>query len=119
AGSEPWQPNAPAWPPDEPEQSAVQEWARSRLPGLSAPVIRSERHPWTMTPDGHFVIDRDGPVALACGCSGHAFKFGPALGELVAEILLGEAPDDARELFSMRRPALSAGPVAASTPIPR
>ncbi len=116
AGSEPWQPHAPAWAPDPAEQAEIQEWARSRLPGLAAPIIRSERHPWTMTPDGNFIIDRRGPVAVACGCSGHAFKFGPALGELVADVALGEAPP---ELFSLGREAMSMAPVEAATPISR
>ncbi len=26
-------------------------------------------------------------LVLACGCSGHAFKFGPALGRLVADVI--------------------------------
>ena len=43
-----------------------------------------------MTPDGDFIVDRVGPVVLACGCSGHAFKFGPALGPLVADLVEGK-----------------------------
>lgn len=116
AGSEPWRPRSSAWAPDPAEQTQIQEWARSRLPGLAAPVIRSERHPWTMTPDGNFIIDRRGPIAVACGCSGHAFKFGPALGELVADVTLGGAVP---ELFSLDRQAMSMAPVEAATPISR
>jgi len=37
----------------------------------------------------------------------------------VAAIDLDDAPADARELFSMRRPAMSAETVAAFTPISR
>ena len=38
---------------------------------------------YTTTPDHHFVIDRVGPITVAAGFSGHGFKFGPALGDLV------------------------------------
>ncbi len=81
-------------------------------------MLQSERHPWTMTPDSDFVIDRDGPVVVACGCSGHAFKFGPALGELVADIAQ-EIPRPEQPLFSMRRPALESSPPVAWAPITR
>ena len=118
AGSEPWSGSAKEWPPDPAEEHELTEWVARRLPGAAPRVIRSERHPWTMTPDSHFVIDREGPVVVACGCSGHAFKFGPALGELVADVV-DDIPRPERELFSMRRPAMSGAAVAASSPITR
>jgi sarcosine oxidase len=118
AGSEPWSPNATEWQPDPAEERELTEWVARRLPGVGARVIRSERHPWTMTPDSHFVIDRQGPVVVACGCSGHAFKFGPALGELVADVV-DDVPRPERELFSMHRPTMSAAAVEASSPITR
>jgi sarcosine oxidase len=118
AGSEPWSASATEWPPDPAEELELTEWVARRLPGAALRVTRSERHPWTMTPDSHFVIDREGPVVVACGCSGHAFKFGPALGELVADVV-DEVPRPDRALFSMRRPAMSAAAVEASSPITR
>ncbi len=42
-----------------------------------------------MTPDEHFII---GPhpqfpsVSLACGFSGHGFKFAPVVGEILADL---------------------------------
>jgi sarcosine oxidase len=118
AGSEPWRASASEWPPDPVEQQELTEWVARRLPGAGLRVIRSERHPWTMTPDSHFVVDREGPVVVACGCSGHAFKFGPALGELVADVV-DDVPRPERGLFSMRRPAMAAAAVEASSPITR
>jgi sarcosine oxidase len=55
---------------------------------------------------------------VAAGCSGHAFKFGPALGALVADVADGVARDDL-DLFSLERPALRTGHAVASTPISR
>jgi sarcosine oxidase len=118
AGSEPWSAEAADWPPDRAEERELTEWVARRLPGAGARVIRSERHPWSLTADIHFVFDREGPVVVACGCSGHAFKFGPALGELVADVV-DDVPRPERELFSMRRPAMSAAAVEASSPIAR
>jgi sarcosine oxidase len=118
AGREPWRQSATEWLPDPAEQRVLEEWVQRRFPGVSAPVLRSERHPWTMTPDSDWVVDRDGAVVVACGCSGHAFKFGPALGELVADIAQG-VPRHEAPLFSLRRPALTSAPADAWAPISR
>ena len=42
-----------------------------------------------MTSDEDFVLDRAGPLVVGGGCSGHAFKFGPLLGEFLADLALG------------------------------
>jgi sarcosine oxidase len=118
AGVEPWSGTASEWPPDLAEQEQLLGWAADRFAGTAMPVIESQRHPWTMTPDTDFVIDADGRLVVACGCSGHAFKFGPALGKLVADIALGIDREE-RAMFSMRRPAMSLAAVDASTPIDR
>ncbi|MBK6922941.1 MAG: N-methyl-L-tryptophan oxidase [Deltaproteobacteria bacterium] len=52
---------------------------------------------YTATPSWDFVIDRDpedARVIVAGGCSGHGFKFAPAVGELVARLVQddGSAP---------------------------
>lgn len=76
-----------------------------RYPGLEPFPIRSERCPWTMTPDGDFVIDRRGSMIIGAGCSGHAFKFSPVLGELLADLVDGK-PGHPR--FAIDRPAIVA-----------
>jgi sarcosine oxidase len=50
---------------------------------------------YTNTPDEHFVIDRlpgDERVIIASPCSGHGFKFSPAIGELLADLATDEQP---------------------------
>jgi sarcosine oxidase len=119
AGStEPWRPDVEAWAPDLDEEARVLAWLAERMPGVEPRVALTQRHPWTMTPDGDFAIDRRGPIVVAAGCSGHAFKFGPALGELVADVADGVARDDL-DLFSLDRPAMRTGHAVASTPITR
>ncbi|MEA2551818.1 MAG: sarcosine oxidase [Actinomycetota bacterium] len=116
--TDPWLPDADAWAPDPAEEGRLIAWLRERMPTVEPQVARTQRHPWTMTPDGDFVIDRRGPVLVAAGCSGHAFKFGPALGELVADVADDVVRDD-RSLFSLDRPAMRTGHASASTPISR
>lgn len=47
----------------------------------------------THTPDGQFLLGRphgDSRLIVGGGCSGHAFKHASALGELLAEITVGQ-----------------------------
>jgi sarcosine oxidase len=44
---------------------------------------------YTMSPDGHFVVGLHpefANVAVACGFSGHGFKFAPVIGEALADL---------------------------------
>jgi sarcosine oxidase len=74
--------------------------ARALLPGLSADVVDAQTCLYTKTPDERFVLDRhpDHPhVVVAGGGSGHAFKFGPVLGEAAADLVtLGRTAHDVR-----------------------
>jgi sarcosine oxidase len=117
AGDEEWRPDA-APVPDPDEQRRLEEWAATRMPGLSGRALRSDRHPWTMTPDGDFAIGAVGAVTIAAGCSGHAFKFGPALGELIADTSDGN-PRSAAAMFALDRSALAGPAPAPSMPINR
>jgi sarcosine oxidase len=115
AGSDGWDPEIEEWAPDPDEEHRILEWMASRLPGAPRTVAYSQRHPWTMTADSDWVIDRRGAIVLACGCSGHAFKFGPALGPLVADVADGADPET---LFRLDRAGLQ-GKVSAADAIAR
>ena len=80
---------------DRSEEPAVTEQIRRFLsqnfPGVSSQQLRHEVCFYTMTPDAHFVVDRHPhhpQVALAAGMSGHGFKFAPAIGRVLAELVL-------------------------------
>jgi sarcosine oxidase len=83
-------------------------YVRTRLPGLEPTPLGSETCLYTMTADEDFVLDREGPVVVGAGCSGHAFKFGPLLGDMLADLALGK--DTGRQRFSLARPALATVP---------
>ena len=88
------------------EQEAAQ-YVRRRLPGLDPAGLAPETCLYTMTADEDFVLDREGPIVVGGGCSGHAFKFGPLLGELLADLALGAETSVPRERFALSRPALA------------
>jgi len=75
---------------------AAREYLAFRFPGLKgAPLVEARVCQYENSPDEHFIIDRHPAAAnvwLAGGGSGHGFKHGPAVGELVAKLVLtGEA----------------------------
>ncbi len=76
------------------------------LPDAAGPLLHAATCMYTNTPDGHFVIDHHpahSHVVLACGFSGHGFKFASVVGEVLADLALdGETPRPVGFL-SMRR----------------
>lgn len=60
---------------------------------------------YTMSPDGHFVVDfhpQHDNVVFAAGLSGHGFKFAPVLGHRLVEMLDGRS-DPELEFLSLSR----------------
>jgi sarcosine oxidase len=72
------------------------------LPAHEPVPVRTERCLYDSTPDDDFVLDRAGRVVAGCGTSGHGFKFGPLLGDWLAGLALGQAPQGAAR-FSLSR----------------
>ena len=85
----------------------IDEWVEEHLPTVGK-RFDSYCHPYTMTTDSYFVMDKVAPnVAVFSGGSGRAFKFGPLLGDCIASLLTGEeAPVDLTQ-FSATRPEIS------------
>ena len=92
------------------EQAA--RYVRTRLPGLEPAPLAPETCLYTMTADEDFVLDREGRLVVAAGCSGHAFKFGPLLGDMLADLALGNGTDTIHQRFSLSRAALATAPEA-------
>jgi len=72
----------------------VREHLAFRFPALKdAPLIETRVCQYEQTPDEHFIVDRHPRmenVWLLGGGSGHGFKHGPAIGEMMAELILGD-----------------------------
>jgi len=84
---------------------SAHEYLAFRFPALrNAPLVESRVCQYENTPDNHFIIDRHpsgGHVWIVGGGSGHGFKHGPALGELVAELVVEEKDGD--PVFGLKR----------------
>jgi sarcosine oxidase len=70
----------------------ARDYMAFRFPGMKdAPLVETRVCQYEQTPDSHFIVDRH-PVAenvwLVGGGSGHGFKHGPALGEMVAKLVM-------------------------------
>jgi sarcosine oxidase len=66
-----------------------------RTPALNGVLRDSAVCLYTNTPNEDFLIDRsalDPRVILASPCSGHGFKFSPAIGEILADLALDREP---------------------------
>lgn len=81
------------------------------IPTLAGQHLRAATCMYTNTPDEHFVIaphPEHAQVTVACGFSGHGFKFVPVVGEVVADLCLDGATRHPVGLFD---PARFARPV--------
>jgi sarcosine oxidase len=68
------------------DEERVRGWLRRRMPLANGERRRAQVCMYTNSPDGHFIIDREGPVTYASACSGHGFKFASAVGEVLADL---------------------------------
>ena len=75
--------------PDPAGVARVSRYVEQWLPGLDPEPTSIISCLYTTTPDDHFSIGRVGRVVVGSPCSGHGFKFAPAMGELLAELALG------------------------------
>lgn len=77
------------------EAALMQATLAALMPGAAPSLRASKACMYTMTPDGNFAIGHDPcdrNVVIACGFSGHGFKFAPVIGEIVTRMLLDEDP---------------------------
>jgi len=84
---------------------SMREYVGLRFPGLkNAPLLETRVCQYENSPDDHFIIDRH-PVHenvwIVGGGSGHGFKHGPALGEMVARLVTEH--EEANPLFRLTR----------------
>ncbi len=86
----------------EPVAQAMEQW----MPGAAASLRAAKPCPYTLAPDGHFVVDRHPrhPRLILCGgFSGHGFKFAPVMGEICAGLALEEESRHKIDFLSLRR----------------
>ncbi len=77
--------------PGVPDAEAVERvvaWARERFELPDPDPVEIQTCLYTTTPDESFVLERRGRVVVGSACSGHGFKFAPAVGERLARLAL-------------------------------
>jgi sarcosine oxidase len=63
-------------------------WTAERFVGVDAEPVGAQSCLYTSTADESFVLERRGRVVVGSPCSGHGFKFAPAIGRRLAELAL-------------------------------
>ena len=94
------------------EVEGIRRRAVELFPHLTGPMVRAATCMYASAPDDHFVIDtldEHPQVVLACGFSGHGFKFVPVVGEILADLVETGATHHDLDLFRLGRPAVQAG----------
>jgi sarcosine oxidase len=99
-------PNALSQDVDANEIDEMRQVLRKYLPDANGELHLTAVCMYTNTPDEHFVLDHHPKypqVLVASPCSGHGFKFSPAIGEMIAGMVEGEQPRFDLGLFKIAR----------------
>jgi sarcosine oxidase len=78
------------------EISEIRARVAELLAVLAGKCLHAATCMYSNTPDRHFVIGRHpqgADVIVACGFSGHGFKFVPVVGEILADLAIDGATD--------------------------
>lgn len=82
------------------DEEALRQCVRRYFPGANGRLTHAATCTFTNTPDMDFLLDRHPrwpQVVLCSACSGHGFKFAPAIGSILADLALnpiGSTPHD-------------------------
>lgn len=79
--------------PDTDASARLEAAVRRIAPGLEPDPLECVSCLYATTPTDDFVLDRRGQFVVAAGLGGHGFKFGPAIGRIVADLVTGAAAD--------------------------
>jgi sarcosine oxidase len=91
---------------DPTDLARVTDFVNTCLPQLTTTLNDHAPCMYTMSPDGHFLVDvhpRYPQVSFVAGLSGHGFKFAPVLGEALADLATTGQSDLPIEFLSVKR----------------
>jgi sarcosine oxidase len=74
--------------PDPELVDRISSWVRARFPDVDPDPVEAQTCMYTTTADEGFILERRGRVVVGSACSGHGFKFAPAVGRRLAELAL-------------------------------
>ena len=90
---------------DKVQLDALHKQMKLLLPDAAGEVIHTGTCLYTNSTDTHFIIDqipRHDNIAFFTGCSGHAFKFGPVIAELMIQLLEKKETEIPLDFFSRK-----------------
>jgi sarcosine oxidase len=88
------------------DRASVQAILPRHLPAANGPLLAMQTCLYTNSPDGHFIVDHlpDHPgVLIACGFSGHGFKFASVIGEELAKSCVSGKFDSSMAFLGLAR----------------
>jgi sarcosine oxidase len=88
------------------EVERIRQLVARYLPDANGDLLETATCMYTNTPDGHFIIDHHPAhpaVTIACGFSGHGFKFAPVIGEILADLAVDGRTSHPVALFRLNR----------------
>ncbi len=74
---------------DTDDEALIRPALADHIPAANGALAAAKTCLYTMTPDGHFIIDRlpgAENIIVASPCSGHGFKFAPVIGEILSDL---------------------------------
>ncbi len=75
--------------PDPDLLGQIAGWVARRHPDADPEPAAAETCLYTNTDDERFILERRGRVVIGSACSGHGFKFAPAIGSRLAALATG------------------------------
>jgi sarcosine oxidase len=72
--------------PDTALIARMEDWVAEAFPLCAPRAVLAETCLYTTTADERFVLERHGRIVVGAACSGHAFKFAPAVGARLAAL---------------------------------
>ncbi len=103
----------PTFDPDDPDRSprdgdeaTIRGCLERHLPDANGPLLSLRACLYTMSPDEHFILDRHprhDRVSIACGFSGHGFKFASVVGQIMADLSTGGKTDLPIDFLRLKR----------------
>jgi sarcosine oxidase len=79
---------------DEPDPVLVErvtEWVARTYPDAEPEPVAAETCMYTTTADEHFILERRGRLVIGSACSGHGFKFAPAIGRRLTALATAQS----------------------------
>ena len=64
----------------------LRAYAAEWIPGVVPEVVRATTCLYASTPTDDLVLERAGSLVVGVGLGGHGFKFGPAVGDRLADL---------------------------------